>query len=472
MAQPIFLAIWTHKGGAGKTSTTCSLAYSFASRGHNVLVVDCDSQKDLTYMMFGDAIDAPPYNGDTKKFITRPDPLAPDPEAPGVRTIFDATYPLFGPAQGQLVTPTPENKLPAQNGWGKIDVILGHHRTGTLNIKIAQAYSQFAALPFLLNYPGAPFKAIEQCAVDNNSQIVLLDLPPDAQLLTASLLMQCDFWVSPVMADCLSLEALYNQTDKVCFTDYPNGMGPGHAPVAGINGPPDDERSWVEMHREWVARTGQQQQGALHPVRDAMPKFLGVVISAFISRNRNEPPLPDLNTFSQGVAMDLPARNIEHWMNKIWDATHTIVSNSMLDLVPRLANGHNMSEKHQLAVPYDTYRTMNITPILGRIKHFGQLGAIAHHVHKPVPFLEKTDIGTFKTDGTFERKRKVSDTDSTWQQVLAFRGMFDQMAWNILALMHHSEHPSMPNMPADRLSAGLGGPPDDTVFLTEPVPPQ
>ena len=108
-----------------------------------------------------------------------------------MRTIFDATYPLFGPAQGQLVTPTPENKLPAQNGWGKIDVILGHHRTGTLNIKIAQAYSQFAALPFLLNYPGAPFKAIEQCAVANNSQIVLLDLPRCLSLRALPRLLRC-----------------------------------------------------------------------------------------------------------------------------------------------------------------------------------------------------------------------------------------------------------------------------------------
>lgn len=70
-------------------------------------------------------------------------------------------------------------------------------------------------------------------------------------------------------------------------------MGPEHAPPIGQPGPPDDERSWVEMHREWIART--QQQGTLHPVRDVMPKFLGSVISAFISRDRNQPPTQDVH---------------------------------------------------------------------------------------------------------------------------------------------------------------------------------
>ena len=92
---------------------------------------------------------------------------------------------------------------------------------------------------------------------------------------------------------------------------------------------PDDERSWVEMHREWVSRT--RQQGTLHPVRDAMPKFLGVIISAFINRSRQQPPgLLDRVYLMQGVAIDLPARNIEHWMNQIWNATYNMVRTNMV----------------------------------------------------------------------------------------------------------------------------------------------
>lgn len=38
------LAIWTQKGGVGKTALTCQLAHRLRSRGHRVLVVDLDSQ--------------------------------------------------------------------------------------------------------------------------------------------------------------------------------------------------------------------------------------------------------------------------------------------------------------------------------------------------------------------------------------------------------------------------------------------
>ena len=123
---------------------------------------------------------------------------------------------------------------------------------------------------------------------------------------------------------------------------------------------------------------------------------------------------------------------------------------------------------HHLAADYSHYEKYNITPVLGRIRHFGQLGAIAHHVHKPVPYLDKSELGTFKTDGTFERRRKVADADGTWVQVKAFRRMFDQTAWNILALMHSTGHPGMTIMPEDLLAEGLGGPPDHHVFLNPP----
>ncbi|MBB2981426.1 ParA family protein [Paraburkholderia tropica] len=38
------LAIWTQKGGVGKTALACQLAYVLRARGHRVLVIDLDSQ--------------------------------------------------------------------------------------------------------------------------------------------------------------------------------------------------------------------------------------------------------------------------------------------------------------------------------------------------------------------------------------------------------------------------------------------
>lgn len=41
-------AVTLHKGGVGKTTTTVNLAGVLAERGHRVLVIDCDSQGDVS----------------------------------------------------------------------------------------------------------------------------------------------------------------------------------------------------------------------------------------------------------------------------------------------------------------------------------------------------------------------------------------------------------------------------------------
>jgi chromosome partitioning protein len=47
MHAPARLAIFNHKGGTGKTTTSVSIAAGFASRGYRVLLVDTDSQGNV-----------------------------------------------------------------------------------------------------------------------------------------------------------------------------------------------------------------------------------------------------------------------------------------------------------------------------------------------------------------------------------------------------------------------------------------
>lgn len=46
--KPRVIAVLNHKGGAGKTVLTTELATILAMRGHRVLVVDLDPQRNLT----------------------------------------------------------------------------------------------------------------------------------------------------------------------------------------------------------------------------------------------------------------------------------------------------------------------------------------------------------------------------------------------------------------------------------------
>ena len=50
--NPVIIAMWTHKGGTGKSTTAINLSYELASRNYNVLAVDTDSQSDLTSVLY------------------------------------------------------------------------------------------------------------------------------------------------------------------------------------------------------------------------------------------------------------------------------------------------------------------------------------------------------------------------------------------------------------------------------------
>lgn len=50
--NPVIIAMWTHKGGTGKSTTAINLSYELASRNYNVLAIDTDSQSDLTSVLY------------------------------------------------------------------------------------------------------------------------------------------------------------------------------------------------------------------------------------------------------------------------------------------------------------------------------------------------------------------------------------------------------------------------------------
>ena len=47
------IAIFNHKGGVSKTTTSFNLGFGLVRKGKKVLLVDTDSQCNLTYVLWG-----------------------------------------------------------------------------------------------------------------------------------------------------------------------------------------------------------------------------------------------------------------------------------------------------------------------------------------------------------------------------------------------------------------------------------
>jgi len=185
MAQRI--ALFNHKGGVSKTTTTLNLGWMLASKGHKVLLVDADPQCNLTGLLLGLKTFAQLnafYN--TKNNIK--DALTPAFESRPVPIKAVSCVHVAG-RQGLYL-------LPGHVGLAEFEVSLG----------IAQNLS--SALQPFRNLPGALSYLLDKTAESLNVDYVLIDMSPSLSSLNQNLLMTSDLFLIPTAPDFFSVMAL------------------------------------------------------------------------------------------------------------------------------------------------------------------------------------------------------------------------------------------------------------------------
>ena len=60
--QPVIIAVWAHKGVTGKSTTVANLSYELSVMGYNVLVIDTDSQSDVSSVLYPQYLEYPETN--------------------------------------------------------------------------------------------------------------------------------------------------------------------------------------------------------------------------------------------------------------------------------------------------------------------------------------------------------------------------------------------------------------------------
>ena len=179
--MPSLIALFNHKGGVSKTTTTFNLGWAMAEQGKRVLMVDADPQCNLTGTALGlndeDAFEAFYTNYPQSNIVA------------GLAPVFQGAQTPLSPVP---VTPTRHPKL---------FLLAGHIDLSLYETQLAVAISTGAAIPALQNLPGSVCQLLRLIAVSQQFDAVLIDMSPSVGALNECLLLGSDFFIVPTSPD-------------------------------------------------------------------------------------------------------------------------------------------------------------------------------------------------------------------------------------------------------------------------------
>lgn len=209
------IALFNHKGGTGKTVSAYHIGWKLTQHGHNVLLVDGDSQVNLTALALGfDRFDTY-YEDDKTK----------------AHNIKDAVAPVF------------EGKPAALEGFDcptalnneKLYVLPGHVDLASYEGQLSLAQETMGSLSVMKNLPGALHALIGILEDRHDIHYTLIDLNPGLGAINQNFFIASDAFIVPTNPDPFSLMAIgtlgnhlirwndwkRTNTDKFADADYP-----------------------------------------------------------------------------------------------------------------------------------------------------------------------------------------------------------------------------------------------------------
>lgn len=228
------IALFNHKGGVGKTTTTFNLGWMLANKGKKVIIVDCDPQCNLTGMVLG-----------FKKAEDLESMYASD----GVTNIRDGLAPAFEskPEHIKPVNCEPINRQP------NMFLLPGHIGLAEYEVTLGIAQSLSGSLVTLQNLPGALHHLFNKTAEKWNADFILVDMSPSLGPINQNLLTTSDYFIVPMFPDyfsAMATDSLASILPKWC--------------------------AWAKH-----ANTLPLLRDAIYPFPHKQPKFLGTIIQNY-----------------------------------------------------------------------------------------------------------------------------------------------------------------------------------------------
>ena len=235
--MPKRIAMFNHKGGVSKTTTTFHLGWMLASKGHRVVLVDADPQCNLSGLILG-------FRGETdfEAFY----------ETEGTGNIRSGLAPAFE-SQPRAIEAV---DCISVEGCENLFLVPGHIRLSEYEVTLGIAQELSGSIQTLQNLPGSISYLLEVTANRYEADFVLVDMNPSLSSINQNILMTSDLFIVPTSPDFFSVMAIESLS-----TVIPRWHG------------------W--SHR---AKQNATLKGAAYPYPDRTPKFLGTIIQKFRPR--------------------------------------------------------------------------------------------------------------------------------------------------------------------------------------------
>ena len=183
------IALFNHKGGVSKTTTTFNLGWMLASKGSRVVMIDTDPQCNLTGLVldFDSASDFDQF------YSNHPN-----------ANIRSALAPAFE-SQPKLIEAVECVEVKGRDG---LFLVPGHVNLSEYEVTLGIAQELSGSIQALKNLPGAFHYFVEKIATSMKADYVLVDMSPSLGAMNQNFLMTSDCFLVPTAPDYFSVMAI------------------------------------------------------------------------------------------------------------------------------------------------------------------------------------------------------------------------------------------------------------------------
>jgi chromosome partitioning protein len=198
-------SVINYKGGVGKTTVTANIAAELARRNKRVLLLDMDAQASLTFSFI-----SPDYWDQNLK------------DTQTIKNYFDAISQGFSPPSlaSLVVRPGVNNTLQQMGSTGFVDLIPSHLGLINVDLELATLLGGANMNQAKLNYIKVHGKLRDSIVeyASNSYDVVLIDCPPNFNIVTKNALIASDQILIPAKPDYLStlgIDYLHRSVDQL-----------------------------------------------------------------------------------------------------------------------------------------------------------------------------------------------------------------------------------------------------------------